>query len=220
MRNSVDYIIKSLETHFGIPARIDGGDPLSSLVNTILSQSTNDRNRDMAYARLRQKYGTWEEVMEANAEDIALAIKPAGLSNQKSVRIKDVLLWIKRTYGELNIDFICDEDPQKVIEQFTQLKGVGIKTITVVLMFTCGVDVFPVDTHVHRICRRIGFVPDNATAEKTYHAMQTLVPSGKSYSLHMNFLKLGRTICKAIKPRCDECPIIDWCEYGSRQNKE
>jgi endonuclease-3 len=102
-------------------------------------------------------------------------------------------------------------DPQDAVDTFTQLKGVGLKTMSVVLMFTCGVDIFPVDTHVHRICRRLALVPDKANAEKTHHLMQPQVPDGKSYSLHMNFLHLGRTICKAQKPRCEECPLVDLC---------
>lgn len=117
-------------------------------------------------------------------------------------------------YGSLNIDFVCHENPDEVTRTFMQLKGIGIKTISVVLMFTCGVDVFPVDTHVHRICRRIGFVDDKTSAEKTHWQMQPLIPDGKSYSLHMNFLKLGRTICNARKPQCTECPILALCNYG------
>lgn len=204
-------ITNRLEKHFGIPQWQRQGNPLDSLILTVLSQSTNDRNRDLAYQRLKQRFPTWELVKNAQPAEIADAIRPAGLGNQKSVRIKNILQWVNDTYFTLDLSFICDMEPQDVINIFTQLKGVGIKTISVVLMFTCGVDIFPVDTHVFRICKRLGLVPQKVNAEKTHHFMQPIVPKGKSFSLHMNLLKLGRTICKAQKPRCLECPIKDLC---------
>ncbi len=204
-------ITERLENAFGIPEFEGRGKPLGSLILTILSQSTNDKNRDTAYERLKNRFDDWEAVMNAPATEIADAIRPAGLGNQKSVRIKDVLRWVYDTYGTFDLDFLCDMNPQEVIDTFIQLKGVGIKTVSVVLMFTCGVDIFPVDTHVHRICKRLGLVPENATAEKTHHMMQPLVPKGKSYSLHMNFLHLGRNVCYARKPKCDICPIKELC---------
>lgn len=200
-----------LETAFGEPRWPGRGNPLGSLILTILSQSTNDNNRDVAYARLKERFPDWHSVMNAPAHTIADAIRPAGLGNQKGHRIKEILRWIDATYGTFDLAFICDMAPQDVIETFMQLKGVGIKTISVVLMFTCGVDIFPVDTHVHRICRRLGLVPEKANAEKAFDLMQPLVPEGKAYSLHMNFLHLGRTICTARKPRCRQCPIADLC---------
>lgn len=215
-RNRVVEIIPLLEQEFGAPRWKGRGDPLASLIQTVLSQSTNDLNRDRAFDTLIDHFPTWYDVMNAPSEKIADAIRVAGLANQKSVRIKEILQWIEKTYGSLNIDFICDMDPDEVTKTFLQLKGIGIKTISVVLMFTCGVDVFPVDTHVHRICRRIGFLPDNASAEKTHWHMQSLVPEGKSYSFHMNLLKLGRTICKAKNPKCPQCPILRYCQYGQR----
>ena len=171
-KQKVTRITKLLEKHLGEPKWKERGNPLDSLINTILSQSTNDRNRDVAYESLKRDFQDWESVMEAKPEDIAKSIRSAGLSNQKSVRIKEILQWIHHTYGELNIDFICDMDVSEVTKTFMQQKGIGIKTISVVLMFTCGADVFPVDTHVHRICRRIGFLPQNAGAEKTHWHMQ------------------------------------------------
>ncbi len=210
----ITEIIRRLEREFGEPVWKGHSDPLSSLIKTVMSQSTNDRNRDAAYSRLRARFPEWKDVMDAPVNDIADTIRVAGLANQKSQRIKDILRWINDTYGTLNIDFICEKDPDKVIETFTALKGIGIKTISVVLMFTCGVDVFPVDTHVHRLCRRLGLVPEKSSAIKTYHLMQPLVPENKSYSMHMNFLKLGRRICIARAPRCKQCPLNDLCPTG------
>jgi len=207
----VSLITQRLEKALGVPNWKGRGKPLDSLILTILSQSTNDRNRDVAYTRLREKFPDWQSVMNAPVQDIADAIRPAGLANQKSQRIKDVLRWVYETYDTFDLSFLCDQDPEEITRTFLQLKGVGIKTISVVLMFSCGKDIFPVDTHVHRICKRLGLVPEKASAEKTHHLMQPLVPAGKAYSLHMNLLKLGRTICKAQKPRCSECPLNDLC---------
>ncbi len=207
----INEIIERLETAFGQPNWQGRGKPLGSLILTMLSQSTNDNNRDLAYKRLKERFPDWHAVMNAPASDIADAIRPAGLGNQKSVRIKNVLRWVFDTYGTFDLEFLCDADPQETIDTFLQLKGVGIKTISVVLMFTCGVDIFPVDTHVHRICKRLGLVPLNSSAEKTHYAMQPQVPEGKSYSLHMNFLRLGRTLCKAQTPKCPQCPLNDIC---------
>ena len=211
-KTRTEKITTLLEKAFGTPTWQGHSDVLDNLILTILSQSTNDKNRDTAFARLKTAFPEWEAAMHAPAKDIADAIRPAGLGNQKSVRIKDVLRWVYDTYHTFDLSFVCDMPPQEVIDTFTQLKGVGIKTVSVLLMFTCGVDIFPVDTHVHRICRRLGLVPPNASAEKTHHAMQPLVPEGRSYSLHMNLLHLGRNVCYARKPRCGECPVREVCE--------
>jgi len=215
LKEKAKQITQRLENKFGVPQREDIMDPLSNLVLTVLSQSTNDKNRDTAYHRLKDRYPTWEQVMNGNVKIIAEAIRPGGLANQKSERIQNILKWIQKEYGTLNLDCLCDMDADQAIEKFTQLKGVGVKTISVVMMFSCGIDIFPVDTHVHRICRRLGFVPDNATAEKTFWQMRPIVPRGKSFSLHMNFLKLGRTICYARKPRCEQCLVNDLCDFIS-----
>jgi len=214
----VALIVRLLEKYFGIPQWDGRSQPLDNLIKTILSQSTNDRNRDRAFEALQQKFSSWEQVMTASPAEIAAAIRVAGLANQKSVRVKDILNWINQRYGSLNLDFICDMAPAEVIATFMQLKGIGIKTISVVLLFSCGVDIFPVDTHVHRICRRIGFVPENASAEKTHWLMQPLVPTGKAFSLHNNLLQLGRTICKARQPQCAGCPVAEECNFAQLKN--
>jgi endonuclease III len=210
--NKVKIITQRLEKHFGTPTWQGRGKPLNSLINTILSQSTNDRNRDMGYNQLKERFPNWDAVRLAPVSEIADAIRPAGLANQKSERIKNILQWVKENYGSLDLDCLCDEPPEHVIDKFLQLKGIGFKTITVVLMFSCGVDVFPVDTHVHRICKRIGLVPSNSSAEKTYHLMQPKVPKDKSYSLHINMIHFGRAICKARNPKCPICPLSDLCD--------
>ncbi len=213
INEKVIKIVATLEEKFGIPERTTDFDPLSNLILTVLSQNTNDKNRDQAYKRLKERFPNWEQVMQADVKEIEVAIRPGGLAKQKSERIKNILKWIHQEYGSLNLDALCKMKPREAIDKFCQLKGIGMKTISVVLMFSCGVDIFPVDTHVHRICRLVGLVPQNSSAEKTFWLMQPIIPKEKSFSLHVNFLKLGRAICIARKPRCEQCPINSFCDY-------
>lgn len=208
-------VAQILEDTMGIPQRENELPPLDNLMLTLLSQNTNDRNRDVAYHRLRQRFPTWEAVLAVPVEQIADAIRPAGLANQKSQRMQAILRWIQTTYGTLNLDFLCAMDAQDAMQTFCQLKGIGVKTMAVVLTFSCGKDIFPVDTHVHRLCRRIGLVPpDTNSAEKTFALMQPLVPPGKAFSFHINLITHGRTVCTARKPACDRCPLYAVCDYG------
>ncbi len=215
----VDKLVLKLEKHFDIPRWQKNQNPLENLILTILSQNTNDKNRDIAFEQLKKELTSWEQVLTIPQKKLAAIIRPAGLANQKSETIINTLKWINETYHSLDLDFLCQMDPDKAIETFLPLKGIGIKTISVVLMFACGKDVFPVDTHVHRICKRLALVPENASAEKTHWLMQPLVPPGRSYSLHMNFLKLGRTICKARNPNCPECPLAEMCSFFKTAKK-
>ncbi|MDY0093320.1 MAG: endonuclease III [Candidatus Vecturithrix sp.] len=204
-----------LEEVLGIPEIYDPLPVLDNLMLTLLSQNTNDINRDKAYHALRKRFPTWEAVMHADVKEIADAIRIAGLANQKSQRMQAILQWIYAQYGKLDLAFLCEMDKQEVIETFCQLKGVGIKTISVVLAFSCGVDIFPVDTHVHRLCNRIGLVkPSTTSPEQTFHQMQARVPAGKAFSFHLNLITHGRTICKARKPLCMQCPLRHVCDYA------
>jgi len=211
IKRELAEVSRILNNHFGEPCWEGFRDPLEVLIRTILSQNTNDRNRDMAYQRLVERFPTWEALLEADVQEVAEAIRPAGLANQKSQRLKDILRWIQETYGRLDLDFICHEPVDSVIRTFCRLKGVGIKTISVVLLFACGRDIFPVDTHIHRIARRLGWVPEKASAEKTHQLLQGLVPPGQAYALHLNLLKFGRTICLARNPRCNQCILVQFC---------
>ena len=211
LREKVKAIDSILERELGVPERWGDRDPLSSLIRTILSQNTNDNNSGRAYANLKERFPSWEEVLEADAEEIADVIRVGGLANQKSVRIKGVLEWLKNTRGELNLDFICDMEPEEAIEALLKLKGVGLKTVNVMLCFACGKDVFPVDTHILRISKRLDLVPANATADKAHKIMGQLFPENKAFSLHVNMIRFGRAICHARKPECAICPLMEHC---------
>jgi endonuclease-3 len=213
MEQKISKVIELLENEFGVPHRRPAEEPLDTLIRTILSQNTTDTNRGRAYHSLRRRFPTWEDVLGAEPAQIAAAIRVGGLAEQKAVRIKALLAWIKENYGQLSLKPICDRETEEVISAFCQLKGVGLKTISVVLCFACGRDIFPVDTHVVRICRRLGLVPEDSSAEKTHRIMNRLLPPGKAYSFHLNLLKFGRTICRARNSRCQICPAQQYCMY-------
>ncbi len=213
LRRKVARITELLEERFGVPRRTPKSSPLDSLIGSILSQSTNARNRDRAYASLRETFPTWQDVMAARTADIARAIRAGGLANRKSVRIRNILRWVKETFGELSLDALHQFDPDEACDLLCSQEGIGVKTAAVTLLFACGRDVFPVDTHVHRICRRLGVVPPEASAEKTHHLMAPLVPAGKALSLHVNLLRHGRAICAAQRPECCDCNLRRLCAY-------
>jgi endonuclease-3 len=213
-------VAEVLEEAMGIPVEEHPLPPLDNLILTMLSQNTNDRNRDIAYERLRKRFPSWEQVMQADTDAVIDAIRPAGLSNQKGKRIQELLRWVQAQYGALNLDVLCTLDPQEAMDTFCQRKGIGVKTMAVVLTFSCGKDVFPVDTHVHRLCKRIGLVPpDTSSAEKTFYLMRHRVPKGKAFSFHLNLINHGRTICKARKPLCEHCPLTAYCNYYATERK-
>jgi len=205
-----------LEGYYGTPAIKHPGDPLETLMRTILSQNTSDVNRDKAYQSLKARFPTWESVRETPPEEVATAIRSGGLANQKTARIQRVLSWLEHRQGSLDLSWICDEDTDKMIDLFTQIKGIGVKTISIVLCFSCRKDVFPVDTHVNRICRRLGLAAENAAPEKTFWLMRAVMPPGISQPLHLNMIRHGRQICKSRQPKCSECILLDRCDYGLR----
>jgi endonuclease-3 len=200
-----------LEKEFGIPEREKNENPLDTLIHTILSQNTNDINSGKAYDNLTSSFPSWEDVLLADVEEIFKVIRIGGLARQKSIRIKEILNWVKNNYGELNLDFICNMDTSKAIQILTSLKGIGLKTANVMLCFACAKEVFPVDTHIFRISKRLGIIPFKATPDKAHEIMGQLFPYGKAYPLHVNMIRFGRTICHAQKPGCRECPLINYC---------
>ena len=211
-------VAKIFDSLFGVPVW-RRKDPLDELIVTILSQNTNDRNRDHAYTRLRSAFSTWNDVLCAPVIEIEEAIRPAGLSNQKSKSIKNALEWVERHFGELSLKNLVELDNDEAITLLTSQKGIGVKTAAVLLAFSLDRDLCPVDTHVHRIAIRLGWVEEKATAEKTFYALRSLMPNGQAASFHLNLLKFGRTICTARSPKCKECPLRDRCLYLTKVNK-
>ena len=213
LQQKAALISDTLEGLLGVPTREGAGDVLECLILTILSQNTTDVNRDKGYAELKERYPTWEDVLQLDTQAIEAAIKIAGLGKQKSHTIKNFLSWLKTEHGELSLEFIHDMETEKALELLCQHKGIGIKTASVTLSFACGREVFPVDTHILRISKRLELIPSNCSAEKAHQVLLPIVPDGKAYPFHMNLIYFGRQICNARKPLCERCPLTHHCLY-------
>jgi len=197
--------------HFGYPEWRTPLPPLDELVSTILSQNTNDTNRDRAFNALKARFPTWEEVRDADAAGVIEANRPAGLANQKGPRIQTVLRQITNQRAILSLDFLKDLSAEEGREWLLQFKGVGPKTAAIVLQFSLGKPAFPVDTHIHRVSGRIGLCPENMNAEQAHDHLAALFPPETYYAAHLNLIRLGREICQARRPRCEYCPLTALC---------
>jgi endonuclease III len=187
---------------------------IDELVSTILSQNTNDVNRDRGFNALRAKFPTWEQVRDAPAEEVIDAIRPAGLANQKGPRIQQVLRSITEERGSLDLAFLADLSVEAAKAWLTRFNGVGPKTAAIVLCFALGKPAFPVDTHIYRVTGRIGLRPERMTVEQAHPHLEALFPPETYYAAHLNLIRLGREICTARKPYCEKCPIVELCDYG------
>jgi len=193
---------------------------LDELVSTILSQNTNDVNRDVAFDALVAKFPSWDQVRDAAEEEVIDAIRPAGLANQKGPRIQNVLRQITEMRGELDISFLKEMSAEEATEWLVQFKGVGPKTAAIVLQFSLDMPAFPVDTHIYRITGRLGLRPEKMNADNAHTHMESLLPPETYYPAHLNIIRLGREICQARKPRCAECPLTEPCDYFKNTKQE
>jgi len=187
---------------------------IDELVSTILSQNTNDVNRDRGFNALRAKLPTWEAVRDAAPEAEIEAIRPAGLANQKGPRIQQVLRSISEERGALNLDFLAGLPIEEARAWLTKFNGVGPKTAAIVLCFSLNMPAFPVDTHIYRVSGRTGLRPEKMTVEQAHPHLESLFPPETYYAAHLNLIRLGREVCGARKPNCAECPIRKLCDFG------
>ncbi|HNT74840.1 MAG TPA: endonuclease III [Anaerolineae bacterium] len=199
---------------YGEPRLRPHGESLAELVNTILSQNTNDRNRDVAYAQLRARFPTWEAVRDAPPADIVAAIRPAGLAPSKGPRIQAALRTITEARGALSLDFLRDLPLAEAQDWLLALDGVGPKTAAIVLLFALGRPAFPVDTHVHRVTLRLGLLPPRTSREKAHTLLEALLPDELYYPFHLNVITHGRQVCHARRPACALCLVADLCPYS------
>jgi endonuclease-3 len=191
--------------------------PVDELVSTILSQNTNDVNRDRAFAALRAKFPTWEAVRDAKEKEVIEAIRPAGLANQKGPRIQQVLRSITQERGNLDLSFLAELSVDEARAWLTKFNGVGPKTAAIVLCFSLNKPAFPVDTHIYRVTGRIGLRPQRMTVEQAHPHLEALFPPETYYAAHLNLIRLGREICTARKANCERCPIRKLCDYGNNR---
>lgn len=202
-----------LREMYGIPVNEPHGHPIAELIKTVLSQHTNDRNRDRAFAALRERFPTWEEVRDAPLEEIEDAIRPGGLAKQKAPRIQSIL----ELLGEPpDLDWTETASREESLEFLLALPGVGRKTAACVLIFTWGIPEIPVDVHVHRVGSRLGLFPPNASFERAHDEMLAVVDPADAYELHMNLIRHGRELCRP-KPRCGECALRRMCPWYREQ---
>jgi len=190
------------------PRRLD---PLEELVLTILSQNTSDVNRDRAWAALRARFPTWEALAAAHPSQVATAIRPGGLANTKAPRILAVLREIRAREGGFDLEWMREGSAEEVAEYLLSLPGVGPKTAACVLAFSLDRPALPVDTHVYRVATRLGFLAPGTSAAKAHAALAGLVPPRLRVPMHVGLIQHGRTICKAGRPLCEQCPLRDLC---------
>jgi endonuclease-3 len=222
----MDQKEKALKVHkklieaFGEPTWRNPLPPVDELVSTILSQNTNDVNRDRAFDSLRENFPTWEEVRDADTDEVIEAVRVAGLANQKGPRLQNVLRQITEERGSLDLSFLEDMPLEDARDWLTKFKGVGPKTAAIVLCFSLNRPAFPVDTHVYRVTGRIGLRPENISVEKAHPYLEDIFPPETYYAAHLNIIRLGREVCAARKPNCPECPVYDLCDYEPKTTRD
>src|SRR5918911_2765069 len=210
----IRYIIQNLERAYGVPENKRTSDPLDMLIKIILSQATSDTNSHRTFAALKKRFPTWDAALRARASTIAETIRSGGLANQKAAVIKDVLRQIKEEHGTLDLSFLHDLSNEEAVRYLSRFRGLGPKTIACPLLFACRKEVFPLDTHIFRILRRVGLIPQSCTDQRAHEIMNHIVPRGKFYSFHVNLIRHGRTLCRPRDPLCERCPIVEYCDYG------
>jgi endonuclease-3 len=204
----VGAIRERLRELYGVPGQAPHGQPLEELILTVLSQSTNDRNRDVAYLRLRERFPSWEAVRDAPVEEVEAAIRPGGISKVKSARIQAIL----RAIGDpLDLGWLAEVPVDEARAYLMELPGVGRKTAACVLLFAFGAHDVPVDTHVARVGQRLRLLRPGAPFKELHDQMLAVTPPGAELELHLNLLRHGRRTCHAQRPACPDCALRRMC---------
>jgi endonuclease-3 len=212
-RRRLRTIRDRLRREYGRPVLRAHRAPIDELILTVLSQNTNDRNRDVAWARLRERFPSWGAVREAPTQEIEDAIRPGGLAPTKAVRIKRIL----EALGEDDLCWLEEAPLQEARDYLCDLPGVGRKTAACVLLFSFGRPEVPVDTHVYRVSSRLGLIRAGASFDEAHDEMLRLVDPGDAYEVHVLLIRHGRRTCIAREPRCAECPLRRMCPEGRRR---
>jgi endonuclease III len=210
-------ILERLRAAYGRPVPRVHGAPVDELILTVLSQNTNDRNRDVAYGRLRERFASWAEVRDAPVGEVEEAIRPGGLAPTKAVRILEILRALgddPRFGGQATLDWLATAPLDEAREYLISLPGVGRKTAACVLLFSYGRPDVPVDTHVYRVGTRLGLWRSNAPLDEAHDEMLRLARGADPYEAHVALIRHGRRTCTARAPRCRECPLLSLCPYG------
>jgi endonuclease-3 len=209
-------VLARLRQHYGEPVERPRQPAIDELIATILSQSTSDRNTERAYAGLRERFPTWDDVAVANPGAIADAIRVGGLAERKAPLIQEALRSIVEHVGDYDLSFLAELPINEARDWLTSLRGVGPKTASCVLLFSLGRPALPVDTHVHRVSRRLGLIPSGASAEAAHQLLEARVQETDVYAAHMLLLRHGRQTCKALRPQCSGCVLVQCCPAAAR----
>jgi endonuclease III len=210
-------VIDRLAAEYGARQWKPSGRPIDELVSTILSQNTSDTNTERAFASLRQRFPTWDDVRDASPDDVADSIRAGGLADQKAPRIQSALREVLTENGtdpnERLLLELRELGLERAMSRLTSMPGVGPKTAACVLLFAAGLPALPVDTHVHRVARRLGLIPQRMDANKAHDELRRQIPSAMAYQFHVHMIQHGRLVCRARNPRCDSCVLSDICQY-------
>lgn len=215
-QDRLDRVEKALDAHYGMPDWHEYLPAVDELVCTILSQNTNDINRDKAFVKLKETFSSWEEVRDADPEAVKEAIRIAGLANQKGPNIQAALQYITEEHGEIDLDWLKEKTPEETMNWLTQMKGVGLKTASIVMVFSLDMPAFPVDTHVYRVTGRLDLRPQKMNIDNAHRWFMTSNRPESFGSLHLNIISLGRDFCQARKPKCGACPVESICQYSEK----
>lgn len=214
---AVRGVLDRIDAAFGRPPAPRRLPPLDELVLTVLSQNTNDTNRDRAWRSLRARFPGWDAVLGAAPAEVERAIRAGGLARTKSRTILGVLRRIKDERGALDLGFLRGMPVGEAKRYLTSFPGVGEKTACCVLLFACGRPAFPVDTHIHRIAGRLGWVPPGADRAASHAILGNVIPPDRRLPAHLNLIALGRSHCRPARPACPACPIQTLCRFGRRR---
>ncbi len=213
LKQKYRHIAEALADEYGTPEWRQALPPVDELVNTILSQNTNDVNRDKAFEALTAAFPDWELVRDADHDAVIEAIRPAGLANQKGPRIQAALRYLTETQGAITLDFLRDMSVDQAKAWLTAINGVGPKTAAIILLFAMNRPAFPVDTHVHRVTKRLGLIGPRTGREKAHDELEQIVPPQDFYPFHLQVIQHGREVCHARQPECGVCAVRAWCNY-------
>lgn len=206
-----DAIMARLAVLYGTPVHTPNGDPLAELVLTVLSQNTADTNSGRAFVQLLRRFPSWRAIADAPVDELIAAIQVGGLAQQKAPRIRAILSAVFERSPDGDLSFLREMPLEDARAWLRALPGVGPKTAACVLLFALGLPAMPVDTHVERVAKRLGLIPEKLTAEQAHVALEALVEPADYYPFHMLMIKHGRRTCIARRPRCERCPLEPSC---------
>ena len=214
--NKIFYVLDELEKVYhneNRPPELGHPEPLDGLILTILSQNTNDKNRDTAFMKLKSLYPSWADVIEAGANQLEIAVRSAGLAHTKAKRIIEILNIIHEDFNEYSLKKLSEERPEVVRNYLRALPGVGAKTVACVMLFDMNLPAFPVDTHVTRVSKKVGIAEEKDSPEEISQLYEKYVPVSRCLGGHVNIIAHGRAVCHARKPECDKCVLASICDF-------